>query len=117
MARAKRSSKILEQAESRSSGLKAIDPALDLGGGLTIVGFDADIADLRDKLNDYNQTLASLDEKLNEILAAEKIVSEKAGRMLAGVAARHGKDSNQYELAGGVRTSERKARTNKATKG
>lgn len=34
-------------------------------------------------------------------------------RMLAGVAARYGKDSSQYEQAGGVRKSERKRPTRK----
>jgi hypothetical protein len=88
--------------------LKAIDANLDLGAGLTAAGFDTDINGLRDKLNDYNRTLALLDDKLNDLEASEKAVKDKSGRMLSGVAAKYGKNSSEYELAGGVRTSERK---------
>jgi hypothetical protein len=108
MSRTKRNSKTLEQANMRASGLKAIDTNLDLGAGLTVRAFDSDISDLRGKLDDYNQTLASLDDKLNALIASEKAVRDKSGRMLNGVAAKYGKDSSEYELAGGVRTSERK---------
>jgi hypothetical protein len=108
MSRTKRSSKALEQAERRVAGLKTIDENLDLGTGLTVVAFDTDINGLRDKLNEYNRTLALLDEKLNDLEASEKVVKDKSVRMLNGVAAKYGKDSSEYELAGGVRTSERK---------
>jgi chromosome segregation ATPase len=116
MARIKRGSKALEQAEKRSAGLKAIDPKLDLGPGLKVEDFDAEISELHEKLNDYNETLALLDDKLNVLETLEKAVTDKSGRLLAGVGARYGKDSPQYELAGGIRTSERKKPAPRASK-
>ena len=41
-------------------------------------------------------------------LKSRKSVAEYSNRMLSGVATRFGKDSNEYEAAGGVRKSERK---------
>ena len=50
----------------------------------------------------------SLDEKANKLAASEKTLQDLSERVLAGVAARFGKDSNEYEKVGGVRKSERK---------
>ena len=108
MGRTRRTSKVLEKAQVRSAGIKAIDPALDLGGGLTIASFDTSINDGKTKLNDYNQALAAVDEKYNALIASEKTVRDMSERILAGIAARFGKDSTEYEQAGGVRKSERK---------
>lgn len=113
MGRARRTSKILEKAQIRSAGLKAITPAPDLGVGLTIAAFDASIGDTQTKLEEYNQALASVDEKSNDLVAAEKALTDMHERMLAGVGAKFGKDSTQYEQAGGVRKSERKPRPRK----
>jgi hypothetical protein len=81
---------------------------------LTLAALEQDIADARAKLEDYNQTIAVLDEKANQLIAAEKSVSELSARMLAGIGARFGKNSNEYEQAGGVRQSERR-RTSRKT--
>lgn len=108
MGRARRVSKVLEKAQTRSAGIKNIDPALDLGGGLTAASFDTSINDVQAKLVEYNQTLAAIDEKYNALIASEKSLGDISERMLAGVAARFGKNSSQYEQAGGVRKSERK---------
>ncbi|MFN2454760.1 MAG: hypothetical protein ABR577_11125 [Pyrinomonadaceae bacterium] len=110
MGRLKRTSKIMDNAARRISGMKAIRPALDLGGDLTVAKFEAAIEDTRAKLNDYNQTLSIADEKQNLVIAAEQNLRDLSERMLAGVAARYGKDSNEYEQGGGIRKSERKKR-------
>jgi hypothetical protein len=107
MGRTKRTSKVLDKANGRVAGLRAIGP-FDLGNGLSTTAFEQAIADVRAKLDDYNQTLSLVDEKYNLLLAAEKSLQDLSGRVLAGVAARYGKDSTEYEQAGGVRTSERK---------
>jgi hypothetical protein len=44
----------------------------------------------------------------NELEASERGLKDKSGRMLNGVPAKYWKDSSEYELAGGVRSSERK---------
>lgn len=116
MGRRKRNSRILTQASERLSGLKAIDPSLDLGNGLKVGEFETAITNLRTTVDDYNSMLSLSDEKLNRIEAAEEIVRNLSERMLAGVAAKYGKDSDEYEQGGGVRKSERKRPARKTAK-
>jgi hypothetical protein len=108
MGRLRRTSKIIDQAETRANGLKSKEKDYDLGNGLTATSYDQKIAAVRTKLNTYNQTLAVADDQLNDFLAAEQALSALSSRVLAAVKAKYGADSSEYELAGGVRTSERK---------
>ncbi|HEY9283000.1 MAG TPA: hypothetical protein VIP46_06065 [Pyrinomonadaceae bacterium] len=107
MGRLKRASKILDRANARAAGLRSIG-TLDFGNGLTSTSYEQAIADVQTRLDDYNQTLSSLDEKANDLASAEKTLQDLSERFLAGVAARFGRDSSEYEQAGGVRKSERK---------
>lgn len=113
MGRVRKTSKVLEQTQIRAANLKSISPTLDLGNGLTAAAFDTAIADLQAKLADYNQTLAAADEKANALAASEKAARDLSERMLAGVAAHFGKNSSEYEQAGGIRKSERKTPSRK----
>lgn len=113
MARRRRVSKVIDNAQTRLAGLKSIDPALDLGTGLTAASFDTAVKDAQTKLATYNQTLATIDDQYNALVASERALGDLSERMLAGVAARFGKNSSQYEQAGGVRKSERKRPTRK----
>ena len=108
MGRKKLGSRILEQAAARLSGLKSINPTLDMGNGLSVTAYEQATNTLRAKLDAYNQKLSELDEELFQVEAEEEKVSELHGRILAGVAAAYGRDSSQYEAVGGVRTSDRK---------
>lgn len=116
MARLRRSSNVIAKALVRSNNLKSISPTLDLGGGLTVAAFDSKIAEAQAAEADYNQTVASLDEKSNRLDALLKETSEMSARLLAGVGARHGRNSDEYEKAGGVKTDEikrsKRTRTN-----
>lgn len=67
MAYKRRASQVITDAQERATNLKAIDPALDLGSGLTVTAFDSEIA---------------------------------------GVGVMFDKNSSEYEMAGGTRTSE-----------
>ncbi|MBV8857410.1 MAG: hypothetical protein JOZ02_10800 [Acidobacteria bacterium] len=107
MGRLKRTSKILDKASARLAGLKDIGTQ-DFGNGMTSEGFEDAVADTRQKLADYNQALSAVDEKGNLLDDSEKYLKDFAERVLAGVAAKYGKNSNEYEKAGGVRKSERK---------
>ena len=107
MARQKRTSKILDKAAKRADGLTSIDPQLDLGG-VTLAGFNTHIGKLRTDLSTYNTLMSDLDTLANGLTAQEAALAEYHNRMLSGVAARFGKDSSEYEAAGGVRKSERK---------
>ena len=108
MGRLRKSSRVIEKAQLRLQNIKAISPALDLGGGLTVASFDTAVERARGKLDEYNQALSAADQKYNDLLAEEKNIADVSARVLVGVAARFGKDSNEYEMAGGTRKSERK---------
>ncbi|MDD2922210.1 MAG: hypothetical protein PHQ36_07980 [Anaerolineales bacterium] len=114
MARQKKVSPIVEKAQQRLSALVSIDPALDLGSGLTVAAFQAEVSDCQAKLGVYNTLLSQVDEAYNAVLSAEKALRDLNERMLTGVAAKYGKDSSQYEMAGGIRKSERKRPVRKA---
>lgn len=108
MAFKKRSSPLIESAQTRLASLSSIDPALDLGSDLTAAAYKSAIQDTQAKLDAYNALLSQADEAANTLNAAEKELGSLSERMLAGVAVKFGKDSNEYEMAGGVRKSERK---------
>jgi hypothetical protein len=108
MARQKRTSAAVTFAESRAHALTSIDPALDLGNGLTLADYKTKTAALKSKNDKYNSFLSNLDEALNAIQVDEKALYDLSVRMLAAVGAKYGKDSTEYAQAGGTRTSERK---------
>ena len=93
------------------AALKSIDPALDLGGGLTCAALDAAIQTALGRLEAYNTALSQVDAALNELQAAEKALAGLGERCLAAVKGRYGGDSTEYEKAGGTRKSDRKRRT------
>jgi hypothetical protein len=103
----KRTSKVLEKANVRAAGLRSIGQE-DFGGGLTTASYDAAVEETRQKLEDYNQALSAVDEKANILADSEKKLQDLNERVLAGVAAKYGKNSNQYEKVGGVRKADRK---------
>ncbi len=114
MARRKRTSASILAAKTRANGLKSIDPALDLGGNLTLAAFEAAIQGVEDQLDGYNEKLSALDAQLNALETAEASLDELSSRMLAATGVKFGKDSSQYEQAGGTRSSERKAAIRKS---
>lgn len=48
--------------------------------------------------------------------AAERVANDYSKRMLRGIGAARGTNSNEYEMAGGTRDSERKKSTNQKKK-
>ncbi|MBW4440877.1 MAG: hypothetical protein KME10_06520 [Plectolyngbya sp. WJT66-NPBG17] len=107
MPRQKRTSRILEKAELRISGLKAVDPMMDFGDSRSLVQMSVQMGRLRDRIEDYNRALAEIDSSKREIDELEKSLADLTDRMLIGVAFKYGKDSRQYEMAGGMRKSDR----------
>ena len=114
MSRLKRSSKELAKAQMRATNLMSVDEELDLGSGLTLAAYQAAIDALQVKLAQYNNLLSEVDALNNDITAGEKQLAALSERMLDGVGVKFGKDSNEYEKAGGVRKSERKKPVRKA---
>ncbi|MFN6463443.1 MAG: hypothetical protein RMZ41_016735 [Nostoc sp. DedVER02] len=111
MSRKKRTSRVLEKAELRSSGLKAIDTNLDFGDVCNLKNMTGLIEKLRAKIDALNMALIVVDSSRAEIEELEQSLSSLSEKMLMGVAFKYGKDSREYEMAGGVRTSERVRRS------
>lgn len=103
----------MDTADARLAGCKSIDPNLDLGSGQTNAAYEAKIIQVRNLLETYNASLAVTEQNNNLFIAAEKELADMNERMLDGVGFRFGKDSDEYEMAGGTRKSERKKPTKK----
>ena len=111
----KRTSQVLEKASARLQGVKSINSTLDLGNGLSVVGFESSITETRTKLDEFHHYISLLAEKVVELDDAEKNLRDMSERMLSGVASRFGKNSAEYVQAGGVRKSEIKRSRRKTT--
>jgi ABC-type hemin transport system substrate-binding protein len=107
MAATKRSSNVLAKAQLRASGLKAIDSNIDFGNNNSLQNMIQQIEQLSAKLDTHNTALAMIDASRTDIEQLEKNLSTLCEKMLLAVAAKYGKDSNEYEMAGGVRKSDR----------
>lgn len=108
MARQKRISKVIDKAQHRAAGLASIHPDLDLGNSLGLATYKAMITETRNKLEAYNNALSVADAANNALKQSERELAMTTERMLVGVAFKYGKDSSEYEMAGGIRKSERK---------
>lgn len=111
----KRTSRILESAELRFAGLKAIDTNLDLGDAYNLKSLTQLIEQLRTKIEAHNTALSTIDSSKVEIEELEKTLGTFSEKMLMGIGFKYGKDSREYEMAGGVRKSER-IRKSRATR-
>ncbi|WGV27266.1 hypothetical protein [Halotia branconii] len=107
MPRAKRTSRVLAKAQLRASGLKAIDPNIDFGDANSLQNMIQQIEQLTAKLDTHNTALAVIDASRTDIELLEKNLSTLSEKMLLAVAVKYGKDSREYEMAGGVRKSDR----------
>lgn len=117
MARRRRTSEILETARQRLAGLKSITPPPTFGPIVTLNSYEASTLSFAQKLDSYNQAVASLDDLQNGLEADENNLRELNKRILSAVEAQYGPDSSEYELAGGTRASERKKPAAKAAGG
>lgn len=75
---------------------------------MTVAVGDALLTTSRAPLEKYNSLLARLDETLNEIKANDKNHRAFNKKVLSAVGLKYGTDSDEYEMVGGVRDSERK---------
>jgi hypothetical protein len=115
MARRKRNSTILERAQRRLESACSINPALNLGGGLTVTAFAETISDLQSKLAAYNTALSSIDKLADDVKNAEQIVNEMSEKMLMGIGSQFGRASQEYEMAGGSRRKSARRSTDTST--
>src|SRR5215831_10277317 len=108
MARPKRKSEVLEIARRRLAGIQQINPKPEFAPTVAIEAYAAEIDGFIADQNAYNGDLAALDERGNLLDAREQRLADFSQRILAAVKAHFGPDSNEFELAGGVRRSDRK---------
>ncbi|MBW4426098.1 MAG: hypothetical protein KME50_17010 [Nostoc desertorum CM1-VF14] len=106
MSQRKRTSRVLENAELRFAGLKAINPNLDLGDAYNLTNLTQLLEQVRTKLEGHNTILSTIDSSKLELEELEQTLSAFSEKMLTGIAFKYGKDSREYEMAGGVRRSE-----------
>ncbi|MGF1498144.1 MAG: hypothetical protein ACFB8W_15165 [Elainellaceae cyanobacterium] len=111
MGRPKRGSRVLSQAERRAAALRSLGTELDLGHELTLATYNQLIQRLREQIALYNESLSYSDRAANAVEEMERQLRLLSERMLIGVAAKYGKDSDEYEMAGGTRKSEYKKRS------
>ena len=108
MPRVKKQSTVLPLAEKRVAGMKLINTKLNLGGGCTVATMEAQITTARQKLKAYHDLLSQADAAANDLEEAEQDLNRLSNKVLPGVAVLYDKDSNEYEMVGGTRPSDRK---------
>jgi hypothetical protein len=106
MSRRKKTSAMLVKGEQRLAGLKSSGVSIELGNDITSDSLENDVANLRLALENYNTLLSKVDEASNAIEQAEKQVAIATENILLGVKIKFGKDSSEYEMAGGTRSSD-----------
>jgi hypothetical protein len=97
----KRRSTTLEKAQARLRGLQSIHPNLDIGNGLTLQDYAALITTSDTCLQTHNLALSAVDRTRIEFAEVEAAVSILSTRLLSAVVATYGRDSKEYEMAGG----------------
>ena len=101
MSRTKRTSKTLEKATLRFSGLRSIDETLDYGNGLSVAEYETRLNTLQAELIQYNSLLSTLDEAGEKINTLEKELRTYAENILLTTQTRYGKTSLEYMKVGG----------------
>lgn len=97
----KRRSAKLEKAQARLGGLQSIHPAMNLGNGLSLQDYAALIATSDTQLQTHNLALSTADRTRIEFDEIETALSTLSSRILSAVAAMYGRNSKEYEMAGG----------------
>ncbi|KPQ35355.1 MAG: hypothetical protein HLUCCA11_10360 [Phormidesmis priestleyi Ana] len=108
MVRRKKKSEVIDTAKSRLAGMKSISEKLDLGNGCTTAAVEARLKEAHEKLENYNSLLAQVAAAGNEFERAERALSNISKNILMGAAMKFDLDSDEYEMVGGVKLSDRK---------
>ena len=106
--RKKKRSLTIDKAQSRQASLLSIAPDLNFGNNLTTKAYGQLLQETREALIVYNTLLSEIDRAYNGFQALEKSLADMTDRMLTGVATQFGKNSDEYEMAGGTRKSDRR---------
>ena len=98
----------VDESRQRMAGMISIDGRLDLGNGVSVEAMEAAIKLVTDRIGEYNTLLSRADEMSNEIDEALRALRDLTSRALKGAEFKFGRDSHEYEMVGGTRTSDRK---------
>jgi hypothetical protein len=101
-----RNSAIIEKAQRHLENLKSVDPHMAFDSDRSIQNLASRIEALGMKLTAYNQMLMMLDSMKIDLDGMEKELSELLEQMMIAVAFKYGKDSQEFEKAGGTRKSD-----------
>jgi hypothetical protein len=108
MARKAKTDREMQPGRIRLSKVKSVEADFKATDDVSVAKLEAALGEAQTVLDDYNQMLSSLDGKSNQYAQLIKIINDLSERLLEGVGLKYGKDSNEYEMAGGTRKSERK---------
>jgi hypothetical protein len=109
MARIKKSiPREVQSAKKRIDGMNSIEDKLDLGNGISVEMIETATKKVTDLISTYNTLLSQADQIDNDIAAAQKALADLTTRALKGCEFKYGRDSNEYEMVGGTRTSDRR---------
>lgn len=108
MVRAKKKSEVIDQTRTRLAGMKSIHEKLDLGHGCSTVTVEAKLNEATKALEALNKLKAQTSEAGNEFEKVEKELARLSKQILLGAAMKYDHDSNEYEMVGGVKMSDRK---------
>lgn len=108
MVRAKKKSDTIDQTRARLSGMKSIHENLDLGHGCSTKTVEAKLNEATKALEVLNKLKAQTTEAGNDFERIEKELSQLSKKILLGAAMKYSQDSDEYEMVGGVRLSDRK---------
>lgn len=102
-----------DKAKTRLASIKSIDDDLDLGSDITAKNYEIEVEKFTQNLRAYNTALSTIDDLYNACITQIDVLKDWNERVLSGVATKYGKNSSQYEMAGGTKKSERKKPTPK----
>lgn len=108
--RRKRETVEMRELGQKIAAMKSIDRNYDSGNGVTLAAAEAVLLESADALDASNQAAAVWDEKDNIFKDKNKLVRAFTKKILPAAGLKYGTDSNEYEMLGGVRDSERKKR-------
>ncbi len=104
---------VTTQAQEVIVGWNQVNAALAFGT-LNVAALTADITSASVLESEISLLEIQLAERRNQRDLVYNSMWDKVKRVRAGVKANYGDDSQQYEMVGGTRTSERKSPTRKA---
>lgn len=107
MARAQRTSRILDKGQVQLLKFRSVDSRMDFGNGRNLEILSQQIGELNASLIEYNNKIAELNAAKLRIDEKEKTMGNLLDQLMNGVCGKYGNDSREYEMAGGIRKSDR----------